>query len=145
MPSLDLTPTNLLIGGLLLLTSPIIMVSLPFLFLPLVFAYLVYYLVWPVKPAKSPMRSVEVGEAKPGEGRPRRWASHPDIVTKWGEGLETLPAVLAQAAEKFGSRRAMGIRRTIKVEEKVVKQMVDGKGYEQAHHTSAHPQPRGRS
>ena len=135
MPSLDLTPINLIIGFGLLCISPIIMISLPFLFFPLLFLYLIYYLVLPVKPAKSPLRSVEVGDAKPNEGRPRRWATHPTIVTRWSDGIDTIPAVLAAAVEKFGSRRALGIRRTIRVEEKIVKKKVDGKDVEQRHRT----------
>ena len=130
MPSLDLTPLNLLVGSLLLLLSPLIMISLPLLFFPAFFVYLVYYLLWPVSPAKSPLRSIEVGEAKPNEGRPRRWTTHPHLITRWADNIDTIPALLAQSAERFGSSPALGIRRTVKVEEKVVRSMVEGKEVE---------------
>ena len=135
MPSLDLTPLNLLVGLVLLLLSPLIMVSLSLLFLPAVFLYLVYYLFYPVSPAKSPLRSIEVGEAKPNEGRPHRWAAHPHLILRWADSIDTVPALIAQACERFGSRRALGIRRTLKTEEKVVKAMVDGKEVEKKHRT----------
>ena len=149
MPSLDVTPYNIflacaglvavcalpIVGSLLLLFLPVIMLTLPLFLLPAAGLYLLYYLFYPVTPKKSPLRSIPVGEAKPGEGQPRRWATHPELVTRWADGIDTIPALLAASCEKFASRRALGVRRTVKVEEKTVKVKQDGKEVEKKHVT----------
>ena len=130
MPSLDLTPLNIGLGFALLCLSPVIMVALPLLIGPLLSLYLLYYLFYPVTPKKSPQRSKAVGTAKPGETAPRRWASHTELVTSWDNRIETVPELITQSAERFASRPALGVRRTIKVEEKKSTQTVDGKEVE---------------
>ena len=130
MPSLDLTPVNLFLGFILLCASPFIMLALPLLIVPLLSLYLLYYLFYPLTPKKSPQRSKEVGTAKPGETAPRRWATHTEMVTRWDDRIETIPELISQAAERYASRPALGVRRTIKVEEKRSTQHVDGKEVE---------------
>ena len=49
------------------------------------------------------------------------------------DSIDTIPALLAVSAEKFASRRAMGVRRTVRMEERDVKVKVDGKEVDKKH------------
>jgi long-chain acyl-CoA synthetase len=77
-----------------------------------------------------PPASVEVGDAKPGESRPRRARIHPERLSERPiEGIDTIHDILLHNARVHGTKDAVGWRDIIDVHEetKAVKKMVDGK------------------
>ena len=78
--------------------------------------------------------SVQVGDAKPGEGAPRRGFVDPSKLVE-GKDLEihTVWDIVQRSANKFSDKNGFGYRDLIKehTEEKTVKKMVKGKEIEE--------------
>ena len=76
------------------------------------------------------LASVEVGDAKPGESRPRRSTAHPERLTERpADGIDTVHDILLYNARVHGTKDAVGWRDIIDVHEetKEVKKIVGGK------------------
>lgn len=82
------------------------------------------------KPGFYGKGSVEVSQPVPGETTIRRCAISADaLVTQPIEGVDTVFDILSHAANRHGTRNALGWRDILEVveEEKEVKKVVDGK------------------
>lgn len=127
------SPLRLLV---LFFLSPFILMSLPLLVVA-VPAILVSYVAWqflsPMPKAKLTRRSRPVGEALEGEGQPRRNVLFADQLVTNKDGLRTIPDLMRDSFEKYGSYPAMGARRLIKIAEKDVTVVVDGKSVVKKH------------
>ena len=100
--------------------SPFILMSLPVLWVALPGA-IVVYAAWsifgPVGEAKKTLRSEPIGDAKRDakEGPPHRNVKFKDELVQDKDGLHTIPELMRATFEKFGSHKALGSRRLIKV------------------------------
>jgi hypothetical protein len=91
----------------------------------LVLCYYFYGLLF--QKVKRPPWTVEVGNARPGEGRPRRsFLAKEGLCKAPNEKMTTLYSLMEIAAEKYGENKCMGFR-PIK---QTYREKKDGKEYE---------------
>jgi len=128
----------LLASPLLLFTLVVFVMSLPLLVVvvPLTLvAAAAWSFVGPVRRNRG-QRSVPVSEPheEEGLGAPRRNILFKnDLVDKQAPHLLTVPELMRATFERYGSRPAMGTRKTVKTVEKEVTVMVDGEPVKKKH------------
>jgi long-chain acyl-CoA synthetase len=107
------------------------MISLPLLLPIVALVYVIYYFWGPVQPKKSPLRSIEVNSSSRNESAKRRnYLFRNELRTQPGPDITTVDQQFAAAVEKHGSRPALGVRKTVKTEEKKQKVIQEGKEVE---------------
>lgn len=105
------------------------------LFWPVVLAAVIYYYAFsPIQVQKSKPRSIPFGNNQPDGGKPQRSTlSVDELITSYATGVTTLPQLLKRSVQHYGNLPALGERKTLRVDDKIVTVMVDGKHVQKTH------------